>query len=944
MEAGFISASTYRALKPKDKFHELTYSECSNYEVEITEELKSLFESDSIYHSIAMLEFLDNSFHDKRGEYLELLDLCLACEQEKTREAIQSIGKEAFILECVYCKEHCLSSYYWITAQNQKDIIAFRGTYQKALEDKYDCSSAEVKERIHANLVQKYEFQTEESSISMVNDSFGHYNVEAGHGFTYKENIIIDDDALDSANNGYRKYVLYLYSLNFEQFEKYRDFLLSEITECSVRFKNAINSLGVRTFYVNYLFASDAKLFQIRNFGRKCLYELAAIRQNIIEYVVNNYIQDNPSSIEAEIHKDLEIKAIANLPLCEKIGPNEYSLLINKFNTLVENASVRTRNGIQNYAGDFIEDFVNKTKDVRSIRRIGRKTEIELNNIIHQLRETVDSLSNNSISKEDLVWIEKSSDYGNLADHFCHDFFKNHARLPMFYMLENCILSFVNERNYSIFNKVIPLFDNTPKKSLDEVSEESNLTRERVRQICIKALKELCELSIKDNDEKLLPYKQIIEQKEDWAYVLEELETKQMWGPEELKDIYKYELSSLSPYFVLMVLTLIFRDEFAWIGNDSVALPTQKSQWMNTYLVPQKHKEAFDFDMILQLVKDYEENNTESITLTVEELLMDTFYAAWKEYDFLVLEEIKPTVIHILINELGLIPDIDYRFTIEGKKDVSPQDVLYEIIKENGEPIDIEDLFIAIDERFPYRFKSSTSLRQIINKDPRVCSMGSNNKVTLTEWTHIQVGNIRDLTAGFLAQFDEPQHIKDITKYVLQFRDTNERSIASTISSGEQFEKFGNGFFGLKDKSYSSWKRITDAEKFARRRIGDLEDFLQKNQRFPFYPSDDSDEEKLCQWWNRISRQNDFTASFQEIMKKLEAKYADYPRNKSDLKWISSYQQYTAFIEEYGRKPTDRISKEKDLARWFSKNLNDISEGKLSSNKESLFIKLCQSL
>lgn len=44
--------------------------------------------------------------------------------------------------------------------------------------------------------------------------------------------------------------------------------------------------------------------------------------------------------------------------------------------------------------------------------------------------------------------------------------------------------------------------------------------------------------------------------------------------------------------------------------------------------------------------------------------------------------------------------------------------------------------------------------------------LGVNNMAALYEWEHIQTGSIRELIVSYLAEFDSPQHIKDIVEYI----------------------------------------------------------------------------------------------------------------------------------------------------------------------------------
>ena len=55
---------------------------------------------------------------------------------------------------------------------------------------------------------------------------------------------------------------------------------------------------------------------------------------------------------------------------------------------------------------------------------------------------------------------------------------------------------------------------------------------------------------------------------------------------------------------------------------------------------------------------------------------MDTFFSAWKEYDFSIETELEQIVGKILIDELELIPDLALNYTLEGKKEEEPADIM----------------------------------------------------------------------------------------------------------------------------------------------------------------------------------------------------------------------------------------------------------------------------
>ena len=106
---------------------------------------------------------------------------------------------------------------------------------------------------------------------------------------------------------------------------------------------------------------------------------------------------------------------------------------------------------------------------------------------------------------------------------------------------------------------------------------------------------------------------------------------------------------------------------------------------------------------------------------------------------------------------------------------VNATDIIYGILHENGNPMNIDDMFTKLEEVCPNRYKSSYSIKTLIMNDPRICMVGTANLVALLEWNHVKVGSIRDIIAQYLSKFDEPQQVADIVAYVQQFRDSSEK-------------------------------------------------------------------------------------------------------------------------------------------------------------------------
>lgn len=942
MLAGYLSAEAYRALKPKKQFSELLFSDCFGFEPKICNELKKLFEDDVLKERLYCLEKIEDSINIEWDNIHNLLNFCINNLREAHLDVISVIGEKTFALDYLFCSDDCFMSLDFVTDINYYALIQVRNKFAILYKDYLETGALpEMIEGSHTPARAYIDIVSED--VFIVSEPFGDYSTASGKGFSYKDNFVIDDDALGINNSDCKKYVLYLYSLDSKPFEKFQDYLYATTFNCSVRLCNAIKSIGSRNFLVNYLFADDLKFFQIRNFGKKSLFEFNSIKPQIISFIVNEYNKSNTEILEEQINSEKEIVNYESLTLKEKVGEVQYSLLTNLFKSLISEVSVRTQNGIHNYKGDFIEDFVHKSNDVKKIRNIGRKSEIEFNSIISQMREAIDNLKQRELTEEEVYWIEKTSVYGSLIDDYCRDYYKSNGQLPMFHLLANCMSSLREERSIKILDAVVSLFSEEGGNELEDVANEHKLSRERIRQICVKTMNMLSEFH-KPEDSEIPMYHKILSQNEDWAYVFQEISEKQIWEVGELTDLFHREGCSMNKEFILLVLSVIFSNQYVIVGKAPLSISSRGNGWSNIYFISKRITDSFDFDAMIDIVKDYESSNTESTTLTIQELLMDTFYGAWKHYDFSVEEDLEYAVGQILVGELGIIPDLDFNYTLEGKKEEDSADILYNLLKESGNPLTIDELYSQLNMIIPGKYSSSNSLRAIINRDPRLCFLGVNNMAALYEWEHIQTGSIRELIVSYLAEFDSPQHIKDIVEYIQKHRDTSERSISSTMGSGDQFIKFAGGYYGLADRSYSEWFNLSESERFSRKRIVVFEEFIKENLHFPFCPSNDKEEENLYQWWSRVKRNNDISDTLKQEINRIESTYSDLAKNRSDYQWLSLCHRYRTFVIENNRKPSGRNPIEVELSKWFSKALDDVTDGKLSPLREREFIKLCKSL
>ena len=398
MSAGYISAETYHYLLPKERLSELSVSEIEGYKHQYKSELLPLFEDVDTYLTIAYMEKLDSQLREgDETPYTILID-CLCEYPVEIEHLVNDIGKGEFLREYIYCTEEVLTTKSLISYDNYKTVISFRNKFRSLFQ--LSCSGLEIDE---------WKSHLADSALPAPTGTIGESSIASGEGFNSTDYVSIDDDAVSLSNTDCKKYVLFLYTLNKDQLDVVVDFLISLLRTISIRTWNGIKYLGYREFLINYLFADSVKLLNLRNFGRKSLFEFEVIKPAIVDYIKDLYVNGNTKPVEDSLKKEEEVKEFKIRTLKERIGETQYKLVSDLLSKLLKDVSVRSRNGIIAYKGDFIEDFVDKNKEIKSINNIGRKSESEIALVIKNLREFISTLKERELSDDELVIVEKQA-------------------------------------------------------------------------------------------------------------------------------------------------------------------------------------------------------------------------------------------------------------------------------------------------------------------------------------------------------------------------------------------------------------------------------------------------------------------------------------------------------------------------------------------------------
>ena len=781
-----------------------------------------------------------------------------------------------------------------------------------------------------------------------IENESGHFSdnpkdIISGRGFKMKLSLV--PKVLNSCTLEDKKCILFLYSLNADQFKVFSDYLTCILSNYSNRLFNRIRFIGYRNFYVNFLFGEEARLYKIPGFGKKSVHEFQMMKPQIISFVREKYEEFErngfDSSVMAQAIDKRPNESTSSSPktLKEIIGEEYYSILVANLNAFTENLSVRASNGIKYYKGDFIEDFVHKGKDVKVLRNIGKKTESEITRVVLKLKDIVDKITDQSTASEDVEWLTQKNIFGDILDQYAHDYYNQHSRLPMLHIVETCLRKMTTvHRNIDILNQVAPFFRGSQPKTRDEVAESLYLDRERIRQICVSTRQ--C-LSLRIASDDYAQYSLLINQKKSWFYLAKLLENKVIWRADDLHSIIE-EDCGLSDGFLVFLLSVLFPQDYILIGRNPLPVSRNDTTRNETFLVKSSCVKAFNFKKMGEILDDYIENSDNSLTATAKELLIDLFFTAWNDYDPSIVDNISQIVSIVLINEFGLIPDLNSNFTIQGHKKISPNDYMYMILKERGETMNVDELFAEIQKKYPRRYKSSQSIIGLISREPKVMRVG--DQVALIEWDNVHLTSVRGAIVNYLQQFSVPKRLSEIVSHVIKIKETSAESIRSTMSTGKQFQQFEGGYYGLSDKTYPDEFFPLDNVQYYLRRIKDLENFILSSSHFPFSAATDANERSLCVFWKRIVNKQNLPNEVQNEIDRINQQYSSIPRNTKDYKWYSLCEEYRRFFEREGRRPDLLFSDECFLCRWFAQTQKDFEKGNLNEEQEKRFLELSEIL
>lgn len=578
--------------------------------------------------------------------------------------------------------------------------------------------------------------------------------------------------------------------------------------DISVRSFNVCNDNDLKDLNAILKHYREHKTFSnLRNCGRKSNEELTDLCVKYIDYGGSQIVE--PSKTEKQL-----ITTISSFNRTQREIVNSF-IEINS-----NNLSNRSKNAIMSFLNGNLKIrniseriLTNDRFNFQDIKNVGTKTVTELKSFIHTITEFIEKVAeveseNDLVALRNRFFIEKTFSISSIPNEILES--QSIFSLVDFLISENAIF----EKNESvIFQKAFKIFDNQLELTLDEIAEEINITRERVRQIRKGILENLFNnLQFVKNIEDDLYQKYGIDQNQKLINIDDELNNQ----------INEVNNTNFSIEFNTFIIYSYISDKFDLVGETEDVLQPKyfnsrdRHNWENFYLVKNQLTNEFDFN---NFANDIDKRINARNELTYSFHFKSYLNNFIKNEDNSVISIVFPVAEKIINQEFDLIIDLDDNIVFKRNTVKQVPEYAIEALEKLGLPSKIEDIYKLIELNYPEITKSQDALRGSLQRTPEIIYFGRSSTYGLKKWEiekeGIKGGTIKDLIFEYLQDKNDPIHILELLNEVHKYRDkTNARNIITNLKLDPQklFIIFNQSFIGLSGKTYNS--NLTSLPKF----------------------------------------------------------------------------------------------------------------------------------
>jgi hypothetical protein len=483
--------------------------------------------------------------------------------------------------------------------------------------------------------------------------------------------------------------------------------------DISVRSFNVCNDNYLKDLNAILKHYREHKTFgNLRNCGKKSNEELTELCMKYIDYGGSQIVE--PIKPEKQL-----ITTISSFNRTQREIVNSF-IEINS-----NNLSNRSKNAITSFLNRNLKIrniseriLTNDRFNFQDIKNVGTKTVTELKSFIHTITEFIEKVAevdseNDLVALRNRFFIEKTFTISSVPNEILKS--QSIFSLVDFLISKNAIF----EKNESIiFQKTFKIFNNQPELTLDEIAEEINISRERVRQIRKGILENLYNnLQFLKNIEVDLFQKYNIDQNQKLIIIDEDLNNY----------INEFNNTNFSVEFNTFIIYSYLSDKFDLVGEiEDVLLPKyfnsrDRHNWDNFYLVKNQLTNEFDFN---NFANDLEKRINARNELTYSFHFKSYLNNFIKNEDNSLISIVFPVAERIISQEFDLIIDLDDNIVFKRNTVKQVPEYAIEALEKLGLPSKIEDIYKLIELNYPEITKSQDALRGSLQRTPEIIYFG----------------------------------------------------------------------------------------------------------------------------------------------------------------------------------------------------------------------------
>lgn len=696
------------------------------------------------------------------------------------------------------------------------------------------------------------------------------------------------------------------------------------------------NDLATNQDIINY-YRKHGSFFRLRNCGK----------------ISNNQLKE---FYLEELHK-FPVKVVGSLnilQILDNVNDEQKQIIENIFSLSFSNLSVRTKNSVIKAITHKInpQTFLQKfpTQDqvrVLKLENAGVKTVEELVKFRIKIEEII--LKYAAINDRDTL--RKNFNYFAICEHFGDDslFSSPEETSSIILILDKLIQQnkLLDDNESFIIKNCNRIYLNSEYLTLTEAGEQLNLTRERVRQIRQKTFDTLHEIFgfIKNLSDPILE-KILIENNVDY-----------LAGSDVSLIVFSEENNlNLTPEFIVFICSIYGERHYDLVGSYKDVLMVKdfkfhdKYNWRKLYLLRREIFEVFDserflheFEKRLRMPYKYES------VIDLEDYINTFIGENAKGLKDRILKFAKV----LLENELSVKVGKDNKISFHRTSYKAHTEYMLDALVALGKPASAEQIFAYCKEHFPSIISNVNSIGPACHRNDQIITVGRTSTYALKIWeienSNFKGGTILKMVEEFLQDFNEPQHLSVIEKFVKHYRpETNSKNIYNNlrVDPKKTFTFFKNSHVGLcyriYDGKFQLWDPKVDFVSLPwSERFQQLKSFVINHNRLPVNSSRDGAEVALYRWMKVQKTHFKAGKITEERVKPLleflstlpDSMYSPYSRLTS----VENYSKLLAFITKENRFPKSGISSEYSLYLFWHKQKKAYKEGRLIPEELKLY-------